>query len=364
VTTRSRVARAVRWVPQLLLLLGLLSSAPAQAQSAEPIELKWNAPPECPRAEEVRARIRKLAGPLNASKTALRAEATISRNDDDELHLRLVVHVGNETGERHLDGKSCKALAGATAVALVLLLRSSDPLSENPLAEAASTDTRANGGDANNAASGETQTDRGSQTKAPEPVTKPTQPARPPAAAAAAVKGPERRWRILLQFPQAALGIGPLRKPSFGLAAAGGLSFDRWRFLARGSYWFPQEVTTDNMKQQFSAEVRRASGSLLACRALSLSTLELAPCAKVTIEHVSARASGPHISATDAGATWIAAGFGAHARWHIVPWLALFAAIEAELEGSRPQFSLDEVGPFQRFLPAAVAGSIGTEWIM
>ena len=162
------------------------------------------------------------------------------------------------------------------------------------------------------------------QTAGPKP-THPSPPPTPPSqlpslrAAAAAVKGPERRWRILLQFPQATLGIGPLRKPSFGLAAAGGLSFDRWRFLARGSYWFPQEVTTDNMKQQFSAEVRRASGSLLACRALSLSKLELAPCAKVTIEHVSARASGPHISATDAGATWIAAGFGAHARWHIAP---------------------------------------------
>jgi hypothetical protein len=178
------------------------------------------------------------------------------------------------------------------------------------------------------------------------------------------VKGPERRWRILLQFPQATLGIGPLRKPSFGLAAAAGLSFDRWRFLARGNYWFPQQVTTDNMKQQFSAEVRLASGTLLACRALSLSALELAPCAKVTIEHVAVLASGSHISATNAGATWIAAGLGAHARWHIAPWLALFAAIEVEIEGSRPQFSLEKVGPFQRFLPAAAAGSIGTEWIM
>ena len=236
-TTRSRVAGAVRRVPQLLLLLGLLSSARAQAQSADPIELKWNAPPECPRAEEVRARIRKLAGPLNASKTALRAEATISRNDDDDLHLRLVVHVGSETGERHLDGKSCKALAGATAVALVLLLRSSDPLNENPLAGASSPDTRANDSDATNAASGETQTDRGAQTKAPEPATNPAQPAQPahqPAAAAAAVKGTERRWRILLQFPQATLGIGPPAKAELWVGRGGWTVIRPLAFLGAG----------------------------------------------------------------------------------------------------------------------------------
>ena len=104
-----------------------LSASPALAQSTAGPELLWTAPANCPQEAGVRERLRSIIGGLNVSQSRLRAEGEVTQVDG-HFHLKLVVHDGELVGERSLDSDSCEDLAGATAVALGLLLRSESPL--------------------------------------------------------------------------------------------------------------------------------------------------------------------------------------------------------------------------------------------
>src|SRR6478752_9162620 len=121
----------LRLVSGLISLLVLCRSTAAAAEPRDPIDLEWTAPAECPRVDAVRARLRELAGPRQPRSQTFRAEVTITRKPDGALHLRLLVRSGSLAGERNMDGKSCKVLAGAAAVTLVLMLHSTDPSTES-----------------------------------------------------------------------------------------------------------------------------------------------------------------------------------------------------------------------------------------
>ena len=348
----SRSARRRRSPARLGLAFLLVLGAPelASAQPSEPIELEWNAPAECPRVEVVRARIRKLAGPPKSKAQPLHAEATITRNDDGGLHLRLLVRSGSLAGERNMDGKTCSGLAGAAAVTLVLLLNASEPLTEQDLAGANAADSATKGRDATAHAASNT---------APAIVERQG----PSSKASEADHQPQRRWHLLLQLPQIELGVGPLHQPSLGLAVAAGVSFDRWRFLAKGSRWFPQHSSANDAQQQYGADIDRTSATLLACRAAVLSWVELAPCMSLTLQHISARGTGAHIGARTGTVTWFAASVGAQGRARITPWFSLFLGLDGQIQMSQPLLSVDQIGPVERLLPAALITTLGSEWI-
>jgi hypothetical protein len=363
----------------LVCLLGLFSAARVRAQQADLIDLEWTAPPECPRLVEVQARIRKLAGSLKPSATPLRAEATVTRNDDGGLHLRLAIHAGKLVGERNIDGKSCRDLASATAVNLVLLLNSPVPLAQNDLAwhtapnaetphDGSSHDDSVHNDAAHNSDAGGDSANKpsaaaDSPTIPPKPASVAPEAQPTPAHAEHSESGPPRRWHVLLQLPLFALGIGPLRVPEPGIAAAGGVSFDRWRILAKGTAWFPRQASVTANFQQYGGDIDRATGTLQVCRALVSSPLEIAPCALVSLEHVSARGTGAHVAAHTAAATFLAAGLGVQARVYVTSWLSLNAGVDAQLETSTPQISIDGVGPVEELLPAAATGTLGSEWM-
>jgi hypothetical protein len=93
------------------------------------------------------------------------------------------------------------------------------------------------------------------------------------------------------------------------------------------------------------------------------SRVELAPCATLSIEHLSARGQGTHISAHTTQTTWVAAGLGAQARVHVASWLNLLLGVEGEIETARPRLFLDGVGEVATLLPVAASMSLGSEWI-
>jgi hypothetical protein len=172
-----------------------------------------------------------------------------------------------------------------------------------------------------------------------------------------------RNWRVLAELPIFALGIGPLGTPSTGITAAGGATIDRWRFLAKGTAWFRQQTSATIGFHDYGADIHRTTFSLEACRALVLSRFELAPCALVSLEHVSARGTGAHIDARTATLSWFAAGVGVQARFYVTPWFGLTAAIDGQFETSRPELSLDGLGGVAHLFPAAATGTVGPEWI-
>lgn len=362
-------------VPGLSFLLGVCAPAPAVAQPRDPVELEWTAPPECPRVEAVRTRLRKLAGPLKSNAPTLRAEVTITHNDDGGLHLRLLIRSGSLAGERNMEGKSCTALAGAAAVTLVLLLHSSEPLTQDDLA--GSPEAVANGSKATtvagNAATAATSNEATGNAISDHPVNEEpkraaqTAPAtaeqqHPPAAPEGARQS-NRRWHVLLQAPQVELGFGPFHQPSLGFAIAAGVSFDRFRFLAKGSLWLSQHSSASNADQQYGAESERKTLTLLACRAITQSWFELSPCLSLAMQHLDARGTGAHVGPQTGTSTWFAVGGGAQGRAHVAPWLSLLLGVDAQLQLSQPLLSVDEIGPVERLLPAAITTTLGSEWI-
>jgi hypothetical protein len=321
--------------------------------------------------------VRQLAGSAKSSAAPLRAEATVTRGDDGTLRLKLVLHAGNLTGERYIDGKSCADLAGATAVALALLLQSKAPLNERDLFARESPGAESSRSEP----SSEERPTQDDQTSSPKPASVAHEPPKPEAqppskppplsseserskrpAANVEVRA-ARRWRMLFQAPTAALGLGPLPRPSFGIGFAGGVSLDHWRLLAAGSAWLRQELTTSD-QPGLTANVDRLSAGIWGCRALVLSPLEAAPCFTFAVEHISARGQGEHVAPRTANATWVAAGVGVQAGVRVAPWLGLSAGIKAEIETSRPRISIEGVGNLGQLKPAAVTITVGPEWIL
>jgi hypothetical protein len=267
---------------------------------------------------------------------------------------------------RTIDGKSCKDLAGAAAVALALLLSSEEPLSEGALAGTSSSNDSAAAQDT----TGEqrpTPQDRAT-TKAPLAAAVP--PAAPDAPSDEA--GPERRWHVLLVAPVGAVALGPLRQTSRAWGLAAGFSVDRWRFYADGKLWAPQQDTVTNVGDDFAVSLKRVSAGAHACRSVVGSRLELSPCLMMSVHHLSVLGSGPNLVPRSDAATWAAVGVGAQARLLIAPWFGLVAGVEAEVQLSRPEvrFSLPVAGSsapqaslVERLAPAAAAITLGSQWI-
>jgi hypothetical protein len=359
-----------RLLAALLVSLWLPRSAHVSAQTSEPLELQWAAPQGCPKADDVRARVRELAGssPLTGE---LRAEATIARRSDGGFHLRLVVRADDLVGERNIDAKSCADLAGAAAVALALLLRSSEPLSQadlmgRPTDSNALTQTNSSrrGADSDAAAQGERASaagltdDESAGTRATSTVAAPE-----PASARRDVRS-TRRFRGLLQAPLLALGFGPLRKASFGLALAAGAALGPWVLLADGKAWLPQSVDTVHEAERYEADVLHFAAGLRGCRALLWPRFQLAPCVLLSVEHASARGTGPHIVSSKDKASWIAAGIGAQGRFNLTAWLNLVAGIDVQFQTAQPTIAIDGVGTIAQLLPVAVTVTLGSEWIL
>lgn len=359
----------------VLVAVCALLPARAVAQSSEPLQLEWDAPPGCPTEQQVRDRMRQLAGSAKSSGARLRAEATVTRGDDGKLRLKLTVHAGNLKGERHIEGKSCDDLAGATAVALALLLQSEAPLSERDLVGRENADAESSPSEPSR---GETATQDG-QTASPQPgsaeeAPKPaaqspkppattTEPERSQAPTSNVEARPVRRWRALIQAPSVAFGLGPLPGPSYGLALAFGVSLYRWRFSVAGSGWLRQALTA-NDQPGVAANVDRLTARIRGCRAIVVAPLEAGPCLTFAVEHISARGLGAHVAPRTANATWVAAGLGVQARLHVTSSVGLAGGIDVEIEASRPKISIDGVGSVGQLEPGAVTMTLGPEWIL
>jgi hypothetical protein len=330
-TSRS-VPAGERSVIALAAVCTALACVPVRAQTADLVELIWNAPEGCSDAADVQARIRKLAAAARPARAPLRAEATIARKASGDLQLKLVIRAGDLVGERVIEGRSCEALAGAAAVNLALLLGSAEPLGA---------------------------ADVGAQ---PAPVQQ-KQQAAAPAKPTEKDEVSTRTWRGLLDLPLGALELGPTVQPSVGGAIGAGVSIDHWRIVAEGTLWLRQKLTVTTPLAA-GANVDRSAAALRACLGFPFGRFELAPCVHVSLQHVSARGTGAHIAARTNDATWVAPGVGVQSRYRLTSWLALLAGVDAAIEGARPRIEIDGVGRVGQLGPAALKIVLGTEWIL
>jgi hypothetical protein len=113
----------------IFLLTGLHLSSASASDGVAPeigVDLRWEAPNECPDAASVRAFTEHLLGqPLSAPRANnVRAQGKVSKNDAGNWELRLRLSVADRVEEETLIAKKCRALGDAMALKVAL---ASDP---------------------------------------------------------------------------------------------------------------------------------------------------------------------------------------------------------------------------------------------
>ena len=304
-------------------------------------------------------RVRKLSGSPSSMQGALQADGTITQVDSGRFHLTLVMRSGGLIGERNIDSRSCADLTRAAAVAIALLLNSDQPLSEGLLGGEHPPDSAHDG----------TEPARGTELPANNRVPPENKPA---------VNGPKQtpelepahergdttpHEHLRLRAPLAALSVGPLPRPDWGVSFAVGASYISWRFWLEGSGWLKQDVPSKDFPG-YSASVERLTGSLRGCRAIRSSMFEVAPCLVASLEHVTAAGAGQNVAPQTQHVNWMSLGVGAQGRLYLQSRFALALSVDGTIEASRPRFSISGVGFVDQVAPAAFTVMLGPEWIL
>jgi hypothetical protein len=317
-----------------------LASPGARAE----IDLQWTAPPNCPQGDEVRKRVRSLAGP-SLGRVELRTEATIEKADDGRYRLRLRV-LDDEARERVIESDSCSDLAGAAAVALVFLLQEVDDAATDSQSEAPAESAEPNTPDT---------------TRSPQgPANFPT----PERDRAPGEEGRERgasRSTLLLQLPIVTLDLGALPKASIGFGLGVGVRHQAWSFVVRGALGLPQHLSAQ--VPEVGTRLQPSSASALGCRGWTWGRVELSPCLLLLVEHVEARGTGSDLAARSASSTWPAPGAELSLHASLDDWLALFLGLSGRVETARPRVFVDGIGDVRRLGPFALGTVLGVEWI-
>lgn len=375
----------------------LLLSARATAEPRQ-VDLRWDAPQGCPQESDVRGRIQKILG-TGRHDTPFRADGAITRVDG-RFRLELVLHVGDVTGTRSLAAKSCDDLAGAAAVEIGLLVHSVE--SQSPAqpgaAEAATSQTATGSETVGGAASTRTES---SSTKtqsssssvkadalaqrgrsdaippAPEPTKiEPATELPAPTDAESPQPVSARAWRVLLQAPTVALGLGPLPGLGVGLGLSIGLEYERWQLQLQGIAWQRQNVPADGFPG-YGADVDRIGARFWACREIRVSSLGFSPCLAAGMDRMSAKATGANIAPIPQNELLMSLGAGAQARLYLTSRLRMLAGVAGEIGLVRPELKVRGLGPIApppdgdtpdppttiyRFAPAALTATLSLEW--
>ncbi len=354
-----------------------LSHAAAQSR----LELTWEAPPECPQGPAVRQKVDALLGNGARKTIQLRATGRIVRNEG-RYRLTLTVQEQNRPRNRTIDAETCDDLAGAAAVALGLLLRGES----GPAAAGTSPgdSTAANGAndtdganDANDAnARSETDAQGASRTDAKNSTTSSTKnpTAKSTAAATRSETTPQtpadadgvaapRRWRVLLRAPVVHFDVARLPKPSIGLGAGLGFSYDEWSVGVSGRVYSEQTLWSDLVTPDAGAVAHRAVLEMWVCRGFRSGSVELAPCLSAGLDHIVTRGTGADVQPQSARSSSVLLGVAGAGKFYLANWLAVAASATLGLETARPKITISGLGEVQTLGPVAVSLALGPEWI-
>jgi hypothetical protein len=348
----------------LALLVAASVVATANVASAE-MTLRWDAPPSCPQRDEVLERIRKLAGSSLDKTDGLSVEGSIERTTNGRYSLTILVRDERDVRKRVIASDSCADLAGAAAVTLALLLGFdvNAALTDGTSTDGASKDGATSASDPN-ATNDPTRSDATPQNKPKDAQSNPNVP--PPVKPPPRTPDPsssEEHWAFVLRAPTAHADFGPLPRVSLGLGAGAGARYGAWRFLLAGHVSRGQDTEAVEQNEGSGAELHRLTAEVSACRGFRFSSVEVAPCAAVALEHVTARGFGPGVTPQSANATWPAAGLGAVAYLYPTHFLAVFVSATGYVEFSRPRLVIQGVGEIAEFSPVAAFTAVGAEWI-
>jgi hypothetical protein len=340
--------------PGALPLFAALTVAPTELPvpppTGDPIELVWEAPPACPDAEAVRARIDHVV-PEPGPGVRVRAEAHVLE-EADTFALQLRIDDGMRTETREVRSRDCDALARATGLVIAVAI---DPVQVARSPQVAS------------------------PTVAPEieppavldpsPLAVPDRPAPRSRVDTPRAEAPERdRQELPVRFglrPELLVG-GGLLPGVVGLGVAGTFAVlgraRPWRAELGGAYWFPRRATIADTPTA-GGDIWLAHARATGCGVPSLPRVEFPICAGLDVGAAGGRGFGEGVVTRTDADLFVGLHAGVGAAWAPIPALALFARVEGVVALNRPAFMVEGVGTenVHRVGAAGAAGAFGLE---
>jgi hypothetical protein len=317
----------------------------AAAQQAPRFSLSWDGPPGCPTAENVQARVDALlGGAASASRIAdVRASGEVERVDAG-FRLLLTMSVGNAPSSRVIEARSCDELAGAAAIAIALLARSS--------ADEASGSSAGAGTSAAPAAEGHSEPPPAAAPRPETPIVKQDSSAEPA----------PTRLRVIVDAPVGVAGWGSLPSAALGVGATLGIRWKALRASAGGELWHRQTHEVTGFATRFTLE----SAHVEACLIQGGTGLELGPCLGAAAQRVVGEGLGSDVfTARSRTAVWFSGTAGIFASLPTPGFthLRFFGGASVLVSPSRPRFVIDQLGPVHEPALAALRLDLGCEWI-
>jgi hypothetical protein len=339
-----------RWSLPGLLLLGWAS--PAAAQPTARMALTWSGPPGCPTTENVQARVDALlGGEASASSVAdVRASGQVERVDSG-FRLLLSMGVGSTPSSRVIEARTCEELAGAAAIAIALLARST--------LDGGSASSSSGDGTSGAAPSGAASDGR---PKAPKEVAPEPDRSAPNDKENSAASSPPARVQLVIDAPVGVAGWSSLPSAGLGLGAAVGLRWKALRAVVAAELWQPQTAENSGFATRYTLQ----SGRLQACLSQTVYGLELAPCVGAGLQRLSAVGLQSEVfSAASRNAVWVSGVGGLFASLPTPGFthLRFFGEAMVVVSPVRPRFVIDQLGPVHEPALAAPRLDLGCEWI-
>jgi hypothetical protein len=310
--------------------------------------LTWNGPPGCPSTDNVQARVDALlGGEASASSVAdVRASGQVERTDSG-FRLLLSMGVGSSPSSRIIEARTCDELAGAAAIAIALLARST-----------------IGGASASSSSDGTAASSTPADERAKPPPPPNPQPHQDPADSPQ--EPPDKTQsagaHFVLDAPIAAVGWGLLPSTGLGLGAALGIRWKALRATARGELWQPQTHEVSGFSARYTLQSARAE----VCFVQAIHGVELGPCAGAAVQRLAGAGTGSEIfSAKSRTLAWVAGVGGLFASLPTPGFthLRFFAEATVLVSPVRPRFVIDQLGPVHEPALAAPQLDLGCEWI-
>ena len=296
------------------------------------VQLTWQAPAGCPDQATVRARVEQLLAGGAAPPAKLEAHALVRLEGDERWTVHLVTLRDGTSGERTLQSSSCRSLAEATALIVVLTVdpgRTIEAATASPTPTPTPTRTAI-------ATAGPAPAPPSPATAGPTPTRTPTAPT--------TVRKP---WREHWAWMGGVVGdIGTLPQPSLGPVLEGSLLVGPLRVEA---YALDLVARHANLSQwpAVGGSFRFAGGGVRACTTFASARFDVAPCAGVEMGDLHGEGFGSEQPA-HADGLWIAASAGARAALRIAGWFGMAAGLDAIVPLRRDEFVVDPLGSVHR----------------
>jgi hypothetical protein len=345
--------RRAAWTIGLCWLLA--AAASAQQSASLPLELRWQAPPECGSEADVRAQLERIAHALPGYALApLRAEARVDRQE--RLYaLDLSTEHEGERGERKLEASDCPTLVRSMTLVLALAFGKGVELAQG--AEGEATQSRAPADHATSTTPAAASDLSTAATNAASPAGT-TRAAGNDAAVVDAVASDSS------SAPQLSLLLGCgarfawLPSVAFGASFGAELAGDAWSLALRPSLWASADT---EVAEQLSARFDGYGAALQGCGHGPVAFLELALCGTSTAAVLLGSSQGAFEDET-AHAPWLGLGVLASATAPLL--FAISVRLEAELAASlaRPRFVIAGYGPVHHV--PLLTGQVGLAFVL